>query len=211
MTRSDAARARQRRERLLRHYDAAGEACRAAGFAWYTNAHREAVRISQTHGHQATHERVQTAAGVIAALSPRAQWAVNIAWSARVWDAAETGGVVPAVGLPDGRSKAWRIANGEHPDDVLRGPKVRAFYRAIMLDPDAAVIDVWAARAALPDDDDPQRWVGSERRYHQIADDYRAAAQERVAFVSTFQATIWLHVRGDKPADPSTFTIRDHR
>lgn len=208
MSRSTAALARERRNRLLRHYVEAGPACRAAGAAWYPNALRMATELAGSIAPR----RIAMAAGVIAALSPRAQWAVNLAWAGRVIDAADSGDACPHVGLPDGRAKAWHIAASDlDPLDVLRGPKVRAFYQAILGNQSAAVIDIWAARAVLPDGEGEARWLSSELRYHQLAQNYRDAAAEIGLDVPTFQATVWLHVRGDKPADPSTFTVRDHR
>lgn len=87
-------------------------------------------------------------------------------------------------------AKARAIQQGAQPLRVLGGPKVRAFYRALLGDRDAAVVDVWVARAAGTD---PQL---TPARYARVEAALRdAAAQARTA-VADFQATVWVVTRG---------------
>lgn len=150
------------------------------GAVWYRESRRHARRLAREHG-----VPVSRAAGVIAALSPRVQWAVNL----RMADAALAGR--PYGGLKTSKRKAAAIVNGERPLDVLRGPKTRAFYRAIMGAENAAVVDTWMLKAA--------GWPGASvtsKQYERVASAMGAAAQSVGVPTATFQATVWTEVRG---------------
>lgn len=184
--------------RILAHYDAAsvptltlwGDVPTAAeeGTAWYDRASDTAAALAAGSGLP-----YARCAGVIAALSPRVSWSVNVRAAAAIVDAAAYGRAEPVVaGLGANRRKAWRIATGADPADVLGGDKVRAFYANITGDLSAVTVDVWAASAALG------RPVGSigHAMYARIADAYRMAATLRAVSPRTMQAAVWCHVRG---------------
>jgi hypothetical protein len=96
-------------------------------------------------------------------------------------------------GYPRNVEKAVRIWEGERPLDVLGGPKVTAFYRAIMGDAGAAVIDVWMWRAmGIPVASIP---------YEDAAQALRCAAEEAGVSVSMFQALVWKQIRGEVKSD----------
>lgn len=109
------------------------------------------------------------------------------------------------------RDQAWRIANGEAPLSVLRGPKVRAFYANITGDADAVTVDVWAVRAArgdqacVPDGRGRLRYADdgtvSAREYREYADVYRRAARRLGVTPRECQAAVWVAVRGVRPTD----------
>lgn len=186
---------------LLTHYHAADEATRVAGRQWYANAEREARELSRV---AAPGVGRVACAGILAALSPRAQWSVNVRWAREIvakaaWHASPTV-EPPPVSLPDARLKAWRIAYyRENPGSVLRGPKVRAFWRAIAGDPDAAVLDVWMLRAMGIEG------TISPKRYTELEAALRQAASTTHETVRDFQAIVWMQVRGVKPTDPAGF------
>lgn len=186
------------RANIFRHWTESSELTRAAGIGWYREARREARAIARELpaglGEAA-------AAGIIAALSPRAQWSVNLRGARAIAAARRRGDIeAPAVGLPDARAKAWRIAHGEAPLDVLGGAKVRAFYAAIRSGGDAdAVIDIWAARAAGLDRN-PR-----PSEYDALAAAYAAVADEVELSPAELQATVWMQVRGVKPSDPEGY------
>jgi hypothetical protein len=192
-------------DRIGRLFAESSPAERAAGAAWYPRARSAASALADQAPRGVGLVRT---AGVIAALSPRARWSENLrnaraaceaaarvqgdpllgelAIEGAVWHATEP------VGLTDPRRKACRILNGEHPADVLGGPKVRAFWRNILGDTEAVTIDVWAQRAALG------HWADhapTGRRYDALADAYREAARDLGLPAPTVQATVWLHVR----------------
>jgi hypothetical protein len=164
--------------RMLRHYAAADPD--NGGRSWYRESRKQARRIARETGVTAS-----VAAGVIAAFSPRQQWKTNVRMAE---DACRTG--TSSSGLGQSRRAAQRILDGERPLDVLNGPKVRAFYRAIMGDESAAVVDVWMLRAmglgeAIAPKDYPTAALAIER-----------AARKTEVTTATFQAIVWTHVRG---------------
>lgn len=167
--------------RFVRAWRAATRSERAQGRAWYPEARRTVRQLADASGSSQA-----VAAGVVAALSPRLMWVVNV----------RAAGVVLQGGIPAGvfktsLYKAQRIASrAARPLDVLRGPKVRAFYRAIMGDTRAAVVDVWVLRVA--------GWARSltERAYAQVAGALEVAAAKLRVSVTDLQATAWVAIRG---------------
>lgn len=135
--------------------------------------------MAQRHG-----VSVSTAAGVIAALSPRLHWDQNLLAASRCLGSEDVPGVFMANLV-----KAQRIFAGERPLDVLSGPKVRAFYLAI-LGRQAPVVDVWVARAA------GIRRELTPRRYSEAARALTVAAERAGVPTTTFQATVWVAERG---------------
>jgi hypothetical protein len=160
----------------------------AEGLAWYDRARTVAEGMASEYGLSVRHS-----AGVIAALSPRCQWATNVAGARKMVTAASAGLAEPVVGgTRDNRSKAWRIANGEDPEAVLSGPKVRAFYANIMGDGEQVTVDGWCARAAEGRDNPhaPKR-----RRYDLCAEAYRRTARARGMAPRDVQAAVWTVYR----------------
>lgn len=154
---------------------------RTTGLTWYTDARREARRMARAYG-------VTTAAacGVIAALSPQVQWVRNLTMAREILRDGVTTGQTSA-----NLTKAYRIADGARPLTVLGGPKVRAFYRALMGDESAAVIDTWMMVAAQW-----HRDGATALQYLEIARALTDAAAFAGIAVAPFQAVVWTHVRG---------------
>lgn len=87
--------------------------------------------------------------------------------------------------------KAERIREGERPLQVLGGPKVRSFYRAIMGDENAVVLDTWMATAL--------GWPTnsfSRIQYEKCSAVLRDAAERANVAPANFQAIVWTQVRG---------------
>lgn len=166
--------------RLLEHWSQADRNARTQGRQWYALARRTCAGMAREHG-----VSLATACGVVAALSPRLQWGPNVRAARAV-----CAGVVPSGVFRTSLAKAQRIRNGERPLSVLSGPKVRAFYRALMGDASAAVVDVWVARAA--------GWARElkDRAYAIVAGALAAAARVARVPVAAFQAVVWVAVRG---------------
>lgn len=145
---------------------------------WYRESRRVARALARKH--ECT---LSTAAGVIAALSPRIRWNTNVQGADFI-----LGGGNEGPGFNTNVEKACRIRDGERPLTVLGGPKVTAFYRAIMGDKDAAVIDVWMWRAmgAAP----------GTMKYEEAEAALRAAAEKSGVAVADFQAIVWTYIRG---------------
>lgn len=167
---------------LLEHYEAAAYQGPADGASWYVDARREARRLARTYN-----VGLGAACGVIAALSPRVQWSQNLKLAEEVLAT----GTVKAGAMRDNLLKAQRIADGEQPLRVLGGPKVRAFYRALTGDADAAVIDTWMLTAVAW----PREGV-TQGQYNRIEHALREAARITRLPVSELQAIVWTQVRG---------------
>jgi hypothetical protein len=161
---------------LLEHFEASD----GDGETWYRESRRTARRLAREND-----RTLSCAAGVIAALSPQVRWAENVRMAEEVMRTGET------TGLGLSRDRAWRIWLGERPLRVLGGPKTRAFYRAMMGDENAAVIDTWMLFAL--------GWPTSSispKNYEKCADALREAARLANTGTSTFQAMVWTQVRG---------------
>jgi hypothetical protein len=188
LTRSEAMKLRHAVARVDGWLDAATAQDLADGLAWYDRARRAAESMAQESG-----LTVRQCAGVVAALSPRCQWASNVNSARRVVLAAAAGELEPVVnGTLANRAKAWRIACGEDPDAVLSGPKVRAFFANIMGDLDAVTVDAWGMRAAEGRDN---KHAPKKRRYALLSEAYRRAAQRHDMSPRDAQAAVWTAYR----------------
>jgi hypothetical protein len=174
-------------ERLVACFRSATAQDRADGATWYAAARAEAEHAAATFGCS-----VPAAAGVIAALSPLREWGANVAdaWACIREHAA--GRPIPWCHYADNLKKVARILAGEPPLDVLGGPKVRAFYAAIMGSPNAVTIDRWAQVAALGYRPGP---TPSPAQYAALAATYTEAAARVGIAPAIFQATVWVFVR----------------
>jgi len=149
----------------------------------------EAERLGDAYGLPANQ-----AAGIIAAMSPRVRWSVNIRAAERIAAAYAAGDAqAPRVGLGPNVAKAWRIAHGEPAGLVLGGPKVRAFFANITGDAQSVTCDVWATRAAFGRYDAP---VPSGPLYERVSRAYVAAAELCGVTPRELQAAVWVHIRG---------------
>jgi len=168
---------------LLEHYEAADSVNGGLGGDWYAEARRQCRRMAREHG-----LGLHAVAGIVAALSPQLQWHVNL----RVAEQVCATGEAQEGCLRQSEDKAVRIRRGERPTDVLGGPKVRAFYRALLGDPDAAVIDTWMFQSVGW----PEGGTRGGRHYEMVADALRDAARLVNLPVSELQAIVWTQVRG---------------
>lgn len=144
---------------------------------WYRQSRRTARALARRHG-----RTLSCAAGVIAALSPRIQWKANVEGADHILGGGDTG-----PGFNTNVEKACRIRDGERPLSVLGGPKVRAFYRAIMGE-QVPVIDVWMWRV--------MGLVPGSLPYDVAAGILSRAADKAGMPVADFQALVWTQVRG---------------
>jgi hypothetical protein len=168
----------------------------ANGLQWYQRAREEAEYLAQSYGMESLEvmptpsewdREVEKAAAVIAVLSPRLSWPKNVelARLAYEWRATEPGSTVPPLdywpGLKGNAAKAFRILSGENPDDVVSGPKVRAFWHTIVdpTDPRAVVVDRHAFDVAVNrvmTDKERGVLLGRKGAYDLIAKTYTDAA-----------------------------------
>ena len=169
--------------RLNAYWQASTPEVREAGAAWYPSARGEVRRLAKLAGCT-----VARMAAVVAVLSPRVTWRLNLM-------AAETlvrgHGLLPGLGKNVERARA--LLNGADIRTTVRGPKVHAFYRALLGKPDAAVVDVWILRAAGVT---VRRASPPRRVLERVAAALREGAQQAGVPVAHYQATVWIQVRG---------------
>lgn len=166
------------------------------GATWYPRAHDAAVTLAGTY--RAT---IETACGVIAAVSPSSQWDRNIADADTLLRAhADRLETFPLVGTYGRRNveKAREIMNGADPLTVLGGFKVRSFY-ANILDPSSSAsvtIDRHAKCAALRIETDRDRLgMVSPAEYPWLSRHYQETALKLAVPVTVLQATVWVYWR----------------
>ena len=162
-------------------YDTASHDTIRAGHVWYPDALHIAHDISDAYG-----IRVIDAAGVIAALSPRIDWAINVRWAWRLVHEYVTHGTIASVSTNARRDAAIRVLNG----GSVSGPKVTNFFRNIIGISSCITVDAWAARAA--------GLVTSltDNVYADIEAAYIKVARELGIVPSTLQAIVWIAIRG---------------
>ena len=182
-------------ENILRVWRAATECERAEGMRWYEDAHNVASDFARGR------VSIETACGVIAALSPRMRWGRNVMLAERcIREGMLIGGCLGAS-----IRSANRIMNGEDALTVLSGSKVRAFY-ATVLDPsisDAVVIDAHALSIAVGRalTNAEQKIMKRAGVYDMISGLYREAAEILGVLPSQVQAVTWVAWRNLPAAD----------
>lgn len=121
--------------RVTSAYRGATEQQIQAGHLWYPEAAAVAVAQAAEYG-----VLTETAAGVLAAFSPRLGWGPNIMIAERFL---ASGGTLNRGCLGRSLAQAKAIYDGTDPDVVLRGPKTNAFFHAILSEgtSETAVID----------------------------------------------------------------------
>ena len=170
---------------VLRTYMSANDDEIAAGMSWYDNANSLALELSP--------DNVWRGAGVIAAFSPRVKWDQNVILARRAFKEGIASGHTTAM-----CNIANRILNGEHPLDVMRGEKTRAFTAAIA-DPansTIATIDRHAYNIATGENVSEPK-IG-KRLYRELSAAYVDAAKVAGIGVAQIQAITWVKYRNDK-------------
>lgn len=163
------------------------------GLAWYHNAHAIASKLASRVGCS-----VEASAGIIAALSPRVRWESNITDATRLLAGEESG----FMALMSNVGKAWLIMADDDADDILGGPKVRAFWHNIAhpTTSDDVTLDVWMLRALVPSEwydslASSYNFLARKNVYDTIADAVRIAASERGVRPHELQAALWINAR----------------
>lgn len=167
---------------ILSTYAAATDDERRKGRRWYPDTREEALRL--------TGDAI-SGAGVIAALSPRTGWNRNVD---AAWQLVEEGHAPAQTDLFNAR--ALQCHRGEDPSDVLRGPKVRSFYRNIS-DPEhhgPVTIDRHAVSVIFGRklSESEIKVLARRGSYVYAAAIYRAAARRLNLRPNVLQAIVWL-------------------
>lgn len=171
---------------------------RVEGKAWYATAREVAVALDP--------KDPVRAAAIIAVLSPRLPWDRNVKAAAEVYQ-----GIQPAV-LAGNARKAFALleCDASEFDEYVKGPKVRAFWHAIVnpSDPRSIVVDRHAldvAAGTVLDDDTRGKLLGRKGAYDDVCRLYVRAAgilSKEFGPVSPVevQATTWVAWRRMKAA-----------
>lgn len=167
--------------RLREQYKSASADQRKRGRAWYPAARAICRRLSRAYG-----VSLGKIAAVMAITSPDAQLSTNVEWTEQVLAGTRKGGRYPTDQAP----KIARALKSRRPGDHVIGPKVSAFYRAIMGHP-AIVLDRWAAHAAGHTREKAPGVVA----HREISTAYHALAAETGEEITSLQAIVWLVVR----------------
>ena len=185
---------------ILAVYDLATTGERREGMEWYNRANRVAADIASEHGIS-----LETAAGVIAALSPNNRWERNIVDAENVIRAFSIGGAEEAENVKvctygKMRTKAIQILEATSIVDhasILNGRKITAFYECIIGRIDAVCIDGHAYSIWFGDRLTMKQVPNiGKRLYAEIVSDYVEAARilsENGTSVTAFevQAITW--------------------
>lgn len=170
-------------KRIVRLCEQATAEQRGRALDWYPCARRVVGALALRHD-----EDPSRVAAVLAITSPMAQLVTNVDWTDT---ALATRGTVDVGRFPNRMMVAVRaiLAGDVSPHEACSGPKVGPFYRAIMGDPDALVLDRWALRVSTGSGRDTIANLRlAERRYR------RAAAELELALRET-QALAWKVAR----------------
>jgi hypothetical protein len=162
---------------IIATYRRATEAERVEGADWYRKAGRLAAEIHPN------------GAAIIAALSPQKAWDINLIAARELVATGDTKWAIEA-----NKIKARRIIAGERPDDVLRGPKVRAFWKAIEGQGGAVVMDRHAlgVYVGLRPNKTSMRVLERRGAYQYLANAYRRAARIIGIDAQSLQAITWV-------------------
>lgn len=151
-----------------------------AGMRWYEKANTIARSIAERNN-----LGMSEACAIIAHLSPRTAWSLNVA---RAWELAETG-------TTSGLSRSVANAQAARSGSVTFGKtahKTRAFAANIMGDLNEVTVDVWAARVAGVSDAD----LSDAKTYGYVATAYMVAARMAGIAPAQMQAVTWVVCRG---------------
>lgn len=165
-------------QNIIDIYDLASPGQLEAGQTWYDTALDQCHELAIIHGLD-----VETVVGVVAALSPRTQWSVNIRFAHEVILGNYKGKLSANV------EKAVRIIEGV---DVLAGPKVTNFKRNILGDKLSVTVDTWAYRISR---DTSETKTINEKLYAEVAEDYIEAARLIGISPRELQAITWVTYR----------------
>jgi len=168
---------------LIELYASTNRDVRVRGRRWYPETSRRLTTLAHEY-----HRALSQVTAVFAITSVAAQLSSNFRWTEEILRGEREGGRWPNVQAPLVKG----ALGARYPSRFVRGPKISAFYRALMGDPEAVVLDRWAARAAGWESDKHQIPVRVQREMEAAYREAAAACNERVR---NFQAIVWIAKR----------------
>ena len=176
-------------DNVLEHWNAATDHERHTGMNWYKDAHELTKHIASD-----TKTPMHVAAGLMSNYSPQTHWATNMMNAAKAMRGKKgIGGGGSGIFASHGQREAADRMMGtqghaqEHYEDVLGGPKTKAFAHLIHHGGNAdpkdpkVVVDRHALSVACGSRATDMAYsysgLGGKKRYKQVADTYHKAAQ----------------------------------
>lgn len=148
-----------------------------AGAAWYPRCLETVASLVPT-------VPIARAVGAFSLLSPQVSYAQNIACFRQLVAGSKVSHFHKQA------AAAARVLRGETAiEEETKGPKLRAFARAILGDPEAVVIDRWAIRPWGNMKVTAARYRAAEQAYREVASKLGIAARD-------YQAAVWIQLRG---------------
>lgn len=172
---------------LLELYASTSPALRRRGRRWYPLMRRRLRGLATEY-----QRPLSQVAAILAITSVDAQLTTNLRWTEEILRGEREAGRYPASQT----HKVRAVLGARYPCRHVTGPKVQAFYRAVMGDHDALVLDRWML---MPVIGRGRRRALRVQERAQIDAAYRAAAQACNERVAHFQAILWLHLRESTP------------
>jgi len=164
-----------------------------AGIHWYKQAREVARDIAEY-----CNCSISTSAAMIAVLSPRCKWSVNLTYAWKVAHSYKDHSPIVYEGmrpLQANINKAIRIL-ATNDISILSGPKVVSFYDNILYPESYEVtIDSWAYRAYLGmigTGNDEIQYAITPKRYRIAAENYQTLAYKYNLAPCQFQAVVWI-------------------
>ena len=180
---------------IIKCYESATLESIQDGATWYREAQDIAIVIGRLGGYK-DHQALFVGAGILAALSPQVEWGDNIQWAIQL--------VVKGIRKQTWRNhdKAVRILQGEKPNDVLGGNKVRAFYKAIVApsgsgEPviDRHAVAIYMGRTVTEKE---LRYLQNSKVMLRLQGAYKKASNQVGIHHHELQAITWLEWRTNK-------------
>jgi hypothetical protein len=179
--------------RILKVWASASDSDREDGAQWYPLHRQIIIQLSRDW-----YVSEETAAAVVAHLSPRIHWERCLLAAPVVLSGRRPVGIVGQF-----YEGALRAVQSDDPVSTLTGPKTSAFVRNLLGDLDAVTCDVWAFKIALGDRDDLNKVTARTGVYDAVAHCYTLAAARVGVSPSTMQAATWCAIRGRSSLDTS--------
>jgi len=180
---------------IIKCYETASLVSIRDGATWYREAQDIATVIGRLGGYK-NHQALFVGAGVLAALSPQVEWGDNIQWAIQL--------VVKGTRKQtwNNHNKALRILQGEKPNAILGGSKVRAFYKAIVAPEGSGepVIDRHALAIYMGRNvtEKELNYLQSPKVMTRLQGAYRRASHKVGIHHHELQAITWLEWRTNK-------------
>ncbi len=164
-----------------------------AGATWYANGEILVGDLAKNSAYSR-----ETVAAVIAHLSPRTQWARNVAGATVLL--MSSGTARPEGCMSANVDRALKAMESFDPLATLRGPKTRRFAANLLGDRESVTVDVWTAHVALGEHDTTGNILARVGVYDAIEHAYRLAARRLGVDPTTCQATCWIVSRNGRSA-----------